>query len=241
MEAFGKLGAERSQLVARTVLGLALASLGELPRAVEVMKEGLVRARFFDQAGAWLQVHMSLVLSSSSEPAHQEAAHRMALHSREVERTNPMHVGISTVSLSRVALARGALSEAESWAREACELLGPLALYQLRARICLSAALRGQGRLADSLAEAVQAVRLLEQVGGAGAASVEAWLALAEACLAQGDDAAAEEAVRKAVDCLRLRAADLPDAVARERFLSRVPANARVIQLARQRWETFAL
>jgi ATP/maltotriose-dependent transcriptional regulator MalT len=241
VEAFGKVGAERSQLVARTVLGLALAALGELSRAMEVMREGLARARFFDRAGAWLQVNMTQVLASSSVPEHQEEARRLALQTREAERGNPMHVGIVSVSLARVALAQGALAEAEAWTREACELLGPLALYQLSARICLSAALLGQGRVAQSRVEATEGVRLLEQMGGAGVASVEAWLALAEACLAQGDDAAAEEAMRKAVDCLRRKAADLPDAAARERFLRQVPANARVLQLAEQRWETFAL
>jgi len=63
-------------------------------------------------------------------------------------------------------------------------------------------------------------------------------LALVEACLAQGDEAQGETALRQALECVRLRASDIPDTVARERFLSQVPENARVRVLARQRWGT---
>jgi len=65
---------------------------------------------------------------------------------------------------------------------------------------------------------------------------VGTWLALAEACLAQGDRPAADEALRQAVRSLLLRAEDIPEAAAKERFLSQVPENARTRELAMQRW-----
>ncbi|HYH95652.1 MAG TPA: serine/threonine-protein kinase PknK, partial [Hyalangium sp.] len=231
MAAFGRVGADRNELVPRTLLGQALAALGEMTRAAKVMSEGLAGARYFDQVFTWLQMHTALVLSGSSEPTHQEEALRLALYARETERQNPMHLGLATLSLGRVALAQGSPSEAESWAREACELLGALIIYQLTARTCLSAALLAQGRAVEARAEAEQAVRALEQMGGGGVASVGVCLALAEACHAQGDDAAAEGALRRALAYVRLRAQDLPDETARERFLSQVPENARVLQL----------
>lgn len=58
----------------------------------------------------------------------------------------------------------------------------------------------------------------------------------AEACLAEGDNNTGEQALRKALQCLRRRARDIPDAAARERFLLQVPDNARTLELARQRW-----
>jgi len=61
-------------------------------------------------------------------------------------------------------------------------------------------------------------------------------LALAEACLAEGDTGAGEAALRRAVECVRARASDIPEAGARERFLRQVPENARTLELARQRW-----
>ncbi|HYO59586.1 hypothetical protein [Archangium sp.] len=53
---------------------------------------------------------------------------------------------------------------------------------------------------------------------------------------AEGDTPAGEAALRRALQCLRTRAEDIPDAAARERFLRQVPENARTLALARQRW-----
>jgi hypothetical protein len=131
---------------------------------------------------------------------------------------------------------QGAPLEAETWAREACETLRMIPVPQIVARTCLSTALLAQGRVQESVAEAEQGVRVLEQIGGTGVTSVGAWLALAEACQAQGGDAASERALRQALECLSRRSRDLPDTAALERFLRQVPENARLLQLARQRW-----
>lgn len=236
MEVFGKLGADRNQLVARSALGLALVALGELSKAVEIMNEGLVNARYFGQAGTWHQLILALILSGSTEPAHHETARRLALHAREVERANQMHLGLATMTLARVALAQGLPAEAEALAREACDLLGVLIVFQVIARTCLSVALLAQGRVLEARAEAEQGIGGLERIGGAGVASVGIYLALAEACRAQEDNAAFEGALRRALECLRLRAVDLPGTAARERFLSQVPENSRVLHLSRELW-----
>ncbi|MDY7229018.1 protein kinase [Hyalangium sp. s54d21] len=236
MKAFDTLGTERQEFVARTVCGLGLAALGELSRAVQVMREGLERARYFDQADTWLHVHLALVLSGSAEPTHHEEARRMALHARETQRTSPMHRGLAALALARVALAQDLPSDAEEWAREACELLSALSTYQLLARTCRSTALLARGRALEARGEAEQGMRALERTGRAGVASVGLCLALFQACHAQRDEEAAEEALRLAMECLHQRARDLPDAATRERFLCHVPENARVLHLARQRW-----
>jgi hypothetical protein len=106
------------------------------------------------------------------------------------------------------------------------------------ARTTLCATLMKQGRCAEARTVAEEGVQALERMGGAGAASVGIWLALAEACLDQGDPAAGDGALRRAMQCLLLRAEDIPDAAARERFLSQVPSNARTRALAVQRWGT---
>ncbi|KFE70597.1 serine/threonine-protein kinase PknK [Hyalangium minutum] len=235
LEAFGKIGAERNQLVTRALLGQVLAALGEMPRASAVLREERVRIKYFGRAGSWFSIHMALVLSGSSEPEDQEESRRLALLELEAERTNPQHQGIATAALARASLAQGSLREAEKWAREACARLEGLPVYQVFARICLSATLLAQDRAQESRAEAEEGVRVVEQMGGVGAASVSGWHALTAACLSQGDDAAAEAALRKAVECLRLRMEQLPDAAAQERFLTRVPENARVLELARRR------
>jgi hypothetical protein len=235
MEAFGEVGSDRNQMVPRTLLGEVLAALGDVPRAVEVMKEGLSgSSEVSGQAGAYLRIYLALVLSSSFEPAHWDEARRMALYVRESERMNPMHLSLVPLALSRVALAQGSPAEAEALAREACEVLSTLTYYQITARTCLSAALLAQGRSQEARAEAEHGVRLQEQLGGVGAESVSVWLALAEACQAQGDTAATEDALRQGLKRLHLQAEDLPEGAVRERFLREVPWNARVLDMAKQ-------
>jgi len=97
----------------------------------------------------------------------------------------------------------------------------------------LSAVLRLQGRVAEARALAERTVQWLEQREALGLASVSAYLALAEACLAEGDRAAGQRALRKGMDLLNACANDLPDAALRARLVQ-VPPHARLIELAQQ-------
>jgi eukaryotic-like serine/threonine-protein kinase len=227
--------AERGPATARALLGLALAGLGDRPGALQALREGVSEARRAGQAHAstWLQMHLALVLAGSPEPAHQEEARQLALGTLEAEAVNLLHMGLAHLALAKVLAAGGSQPEAEAQARRACELLGVFVPHQLAARVSLCSTLAAQGRVAEAKAEAEAAVRLLERMGGCGAVSVGVYLALAEACLALGE-AVGEDVLHVALQCLRLRAEDVPEAE-RERFLRQVPEHARVLELARQR------
>jgi hypothetical protein len=220
--------------------GLTLAALGEVPQAVELMHEGLAKAQ---RAGLvypihYTQMHLLLVLVSSTEPAHLEEARQLALHTVETERVNVMRLGLANLALARLAELEGQLAEAEAQARKACEVLELFLPYRVMAHTRLSAVLRAQRRLVEARAEAELGVRTMEQMGRFGAVSVGIWLALAEACFAKEDQEPGERALREALRCVHLRAEDIPEAAARERFLSQVPENARARELARQLWGT---
>jgi tetratricopeptide (TPR) repeat protein len=237
MKAFSEVGADRNEIVPRTTLGEVLAAMGDVPAAIEVMKAGLAGKGGEGQSGIYLRTYLPLVLSKSQKPEHLEEARGMALHTRELEGPKPTHLTLASLALARVALAQGAPAEAETWAREACQLLSLKLPYQLAAQICLSQALLAQGRASEARAEAESGVRLWEQIcrqGGTSEHSVSVWLALTEACRAVGDHPAADSALRRALECLQLLAEDLPAGEVRERFLSQVPENARVLQLTRQ-------
>ncbi|HLL00360.1 MAG TPA: protein kinase [Myxococcaceae bacterium] len=234
--AFAEVGSDRNQLVLLAMLGEALAALGELPRAVQVMKAGLSGGRDGSgQVGAYLRIYLALVLSGSTESAHLEEARRIAFQVRETPGVNPLHPRMVPLVLSRVALAQGDFSAAQAYAREARERMTELIRYQLPLQACLSVALLGAGNILEARAEAERGVRMLEHIGGSSADSVSIWLALAEATQAQGDDAATNSALRQALRCLHLQAEDVPEGAARECFLSQVPRNARVLALSRQR------
>jgi tetratricopeptide (TPR) repeat protein len=237
-QAFLEVNSEGNVTSTQTLNGLALAALGDVPQAVKVMHEGLEHAL---RAGLlnplkYTTMNLSLVLASSSEPAHHEEARQLALHTVSTEKMNLLNLGIAHLVLAKLASLQGQLSEAETQARKACEVLATFGPYRLMARNTLSSVLLAQHHLEEARAEAEQGVQALEQLGSAGALSVGTWLALAEVCFAQADTAAGEHSLREAVRCVRLRAEDVPEGAPRERFLSQVPENARALQLARERW-----
>ncbi|WP_375766223.1 protein kinase [Archangium gephyra] len=216
--------------------GLALAALGELPAALRALREAQAAG---ERTGDFIshtfaRSHLTLVLSGSPDKAEREEARALA---REwVEGQQPL--GASFMAMARLALARVALAcgepvEAEAWARQACVPRSPY--HALLARALLSAALLAQGRTAEARQEASLGVQELEEMGDAGAASVGLTLALAEACFADGDTGAGEAALREALRHVHTRAADIPEAPQRERFLHQVPENARALSLARER------
>ncbi len=237
-EAVRELNLDRNLAATRTLLGLTLAALGEVPAAVEVMHQALAGAERSGQGYTitYSKMHLALVLVLSAEPAHHEEARQLARETLKTEQVNVLQLGIAHLTLAKVAALWGELPEAEARARKACEVLNRFVPYQLIARSTLCAVLLSGQRAAEARAEAEQGVRALEQMGGAGAASVGMWLALAEACFAQAEHEPGEEALRQALRCLHLRAGDIPEPAARERFLSQVPENARARELASQRW-----
>jgi eukaryotic-like serine/threonine-protein kinase len=235
IQAFSEMGIEHKSS-GQIILGLGLAALGDRPGAIGALREGLASAQQVGQANVITEMHLALVLADSSDTAHQEEAQALAHQVLEIEQVNPLRLGNAQTALAAVATHRGQLSEAETWSRQACETLSRFLPYQLMAYTLLCATLTKQGRPSEARTLAEAGVRVHERMGGAGATSVGIWLAVAEACLAQGDVTAGEDALRRAVQCLLLRAEDIPDAVARERFLSQVPHNARTRELASQRW-----
>jgi hypothetical protein len=110
--------------------------------------------------------------------------------------------------------------------------------FHLIASRSLCVALLAQGRAEEARVVAERGVQALEQMGGEGSGAVGAWLSLAEACLALGKTVAAEKALRQAQHSLAASARDITEPEALERFLSRVPENARTRELVRQRWGT---
>ncbi len=234
-QAFSAVGFERMSH-ARTVLGLGLAGLGDIPGAVAAQREGLESALMVGQASTMSEIHLILALLDSPDADHQETALALAEQVLATEKVNPLRLGIAHGAMAALANRQGRFAEAEVSARQACETLSRFPPYHLVARTTLCTAILKQGRAAEARQVAEEGVKLLERMGGIGAASVGVWLVLAEACLAQGDETAGDDALRRAVQYLLLRASDIPDAAARERFMAQVPLNARTRELASQRW-----
>jgi tetratricopeptide (TPR) repeat protein len=237
MRPFRELGQERSLALSQFVAGSALASIGNFSGAAELLHDALAicRRAGVQRLSFHVQTHMALALAWSPEEAHQAEARDLALEVLESGTAHALLLGRMTVVLAKVAAERSGPQEAEAQARKARELLARYLPDNILARIVLSTSLLAQGRTAEAREEARLAVQELEQIGAAGFASTRSYLALAEACFAEGDAPAGETALRNALLCLRARSEDIRDPEFRKLLLL-VPEHARAIELARLRW-----
>ena len=233
-----EVGMERSVPGTQVVWAQALEALGERASAEALLRESLTLTQRLRLLPSTLhaRLQLALLLAGSAERSQREEALALA-NDQEVEGPG-LYSGLAHTLKAKVATNGGDLAEAEARAREACELLAPFPFHQCPAWTLLRQILLAQGRAAEAREVATLGVHRLEQCGGEGAEAVGVRLALAEACLAQGDSQAGEAALLHALQGLRARAGDIPDAAARERFLHQVPENARTLELARQRWGT---
>jgi hypothetical protein len=229
-----EMGNEREATTVQTLWGLTLEFLGDRTGAEVKLRESLALA---ERVGPLLRilysrVHLAVFLADSPEPAAWQEA--LSLASRPENEHVPLFSGMAWLAKAKVAAHTGQLAEAEAHVRKACDLMIPVLFYQLAGWTVLTQVLLAQGRAAEARQVATRGVELLEQCGSEGVRAVGIRLALAEACLADGDTPAGEAALRKAVQCLRTRASDIPDEALRQRFLHLVPENARTLALARQ-------
>jgi tetratricopeptide (TPR) repeat protein len=234
---FFDVGLERNALGSQAVWAHALAALGDFASAEAGFRKHMALAQQLrlNFPILYSRLHLALLLAGSADPFQREEA--LALANDQDAKGPGLFSGLTHLLKAKVAENGGDLAEAEARARAACELLAPFPTHQRMAQTLLTRVLLAQGRASEAREVAVLGVQRLEQCGSGGAEAVGLRLALAEACLAEGDTQAGEAALRRALQCVRTRAEDIPNAAARERFLHRVPENARTLALARQRWD----
>jgi tetratricopeptide (TPR) repeat protein len=233
---FLEVGLSRHAMGGQLASALILEALGDRAGSERLGREALAFSQRMEQpmVNLFAQLHMAQFLSRSAEPAHHEEALAL-MHGWELEHV-PFFSGVISTLKANVARARGELAEAEQQARKAGERLGAYFFEQLTARVLLSGVLLARGRATEAREEAASAVGQLEAVGGEARPTVGVYLALAEACLADGALVEGEAALRRAWRYVHARAGEIPQEAARQRFLRQVPENARTLELARQRW-----
>jgi hypothetical protein len=238
VQAFREVGAERILVAGLTFAGMTRAVLGEWQEAVALLEEAVGIGQRAGQQFAMLYAHLilNMVLASSPEQSQRERASASAREWVKAAGGNLLGEGLAHYILAQGAVGRGEWAEAEVHGRQAYALLAAVPAYRLLASATLSTVLRAQGRLPEAREVAEWGVWELGRPRDSfflNAVAVR--LALAEACLAQGDTAAGDDALRWAVREVRGRAEGIPEEAARQRFLEQVPENARVLALARQR------
>src|SRR5262249_16564 len=136
-------------------------------------------------------------------------------------------------TLAEIKLQQGDLPGAEAEVRVASEVTRPYPTYAgeicaLRMRI-----LRQMGRTAEALDVGEECLQQMERLGLAAMGELALRLAVAEARHAAGQIDAAHAMLADTLGRLRKRVDDIPDLAARRRYLTAVPTNARLIDLAK--------
>lgn len=232
---FRQLGALRFISYATAVAGSSLARLGRWEEGdLEMLEAEKSAHRLHDPMILTLaQVSYASELSDCPDPRIQDAVLKKAEQQLADPTIALIHSCMAKDGMARVFLMRGQVQEAEKISKDLSDIL-MMMLPGLRTRplVTLIGALLKQGRNAEARRTAEEAVQFISFLGGHSDKSVEVHLSLAEACHAEGDAEAAKQALRNAQAELNLRAGNIPDPAFLDSFLNRIPAHARVQELA---------
>ncbi|WP_437965364.1 protein kinase [Sorangium sp. So ce260] len=232
LAAFEDIGDRREACRARLNMGLCYVQFGYFEAAAEVLRAGLEEAErmALDDRVPNALGNLGLALAHAGEVGAAKAALRSSIEALE-RRGDRRRECESRLQLARVLLLAGepALAEVESRAAEALAREVP---ERLPAAIAARArALLELGRAGEALAATTEALSLLES-DGRDEEGFLVRLVHAEALAAAGQVAEARGAIALARNGLLVRAGRIGDPVWRERFLSDVPDNARILALA---------
>jgi hypothetical protein len=220
-------------------LGLAVINLGEFVEGANILRTALTQIRNLPDetilAGTAMGF-LSLGYADQEDPSLLGQAEEMAAACIKSVPSAAPAVGFSCITLSRVLLARGSLDEAEAMARRALGTLRVEPVICLTAYSALLRVLLVQGRIADACSELAAGLRLLGSLAPNTSTEVEFLRTVAEVQLAAGEQDAAHQTLRRGLAALRQSADKIPDLIARQRYLTKVPVHAHCLALAHSWW-----
>jgi tetratricopeptide (TPR) repeat protein len=231
---FREANHRQCMLLAQLLVGMNLWYLGALEQAERELRD---LAEVWASYGTNVPVHLFCFAGTLADRGALEEAHEMASRTLAAWQAQGlrMYEGQGRRVLADVLFRRGEHAAAEREARAALPLMTSLPLDQAAATATIAAALLGQGRAAEALAAAGDAMTRYEALGAFGFRGGFARLVHVEALEATGDHAGAARALATMRKRLRIRAARIDDLALRRSFLEDVPEHARTLALARRR------
>jgi hypothetical protein len=231
-EHFERAGDLRSAGTQRANQAYAYIELGAYAAAEEWLRRVAATAERMGlrdlAAGARHNLGLALARNGNLEDARNEET--AAVRASVAQRNRRLESGCRTY-LAIILLLGNNAAGAEREARAAVDILSVAPPMRAHAMATLAQALLLQGRAAEALTTAEEAMKLAHSVEGVEEGESPIRLAYIEALLASGQDA--RGAIAVAADRLRERAARITDPGWRASFLERVPDNARILALCR--------
>ncbi|MSP92451.1 MAG: serine/threonine-protein kinase PknK [Myxococcales bacterium] len=228
-----KAGDRRIPAGVRTNLGFTLAQCGEFDRAEALLR---VQAASAEKAGlSFLKLvvdhNLGTVLALCGDIEAGVALKESAVR-RLAQSGHPRLDGNVRAALAEVLWMAGRLAEAEDEALAAVALLPPFPPTHAYSLGVLARVQLDLNRPAEALASASLGMAIVDRLGGLEEGEDLLRLVWAEALAACGRSADARVALQTAVRRLHTRAADIPDAAGRARFLRCTPARAQTFARA---------
>jgi hypothetical protein len=224
---------QRYHAILSAYRGRAVHDLGDPTGAEVELRETLAQATRLGEAAplAYVRAFLARLLAQTAPLDGLAEPERLA---REViAAKNPMFIGQAQGTLAAIRRRQGHLALAEHEARLGGEAARAFPSCAWEVAALHAGILREQGRAEESLAVAEAGVRELERLGLEGNGEIELRLSWAEALHAAGRTEAAHRALAGAIPRTKKRLDDIPDPAARRRYLTNVPANARLVALAK--------
>jgi ATP/maltotriose-dependent transcriptional regulator MalT len=235
--AFEQGGDLRNACAMRANMGYVYCELGDFDRADNALRQALSAADRMGlrELGAAILHNLGRVLGLRGFLDEARALELKAIESFR-QQGDPRLEGVSRVYLAEILAAAGDLAGADRESAAAVALLTVAPALRVVALGVRARALLGLGQTDQAFAVASEAVAALEALGEVEEGESSVRLIHAECLAARGAQAEAMAAVLTARTRLLARAARIGEASWRQRFLSDVPSNARVLALA-ERWQ----
>jgi len=230
---FEQLGARHHGVSAAAIALFDLLHLGqpaEAERRLRLLERSVLRGSMLG-----LTVQLARAQIRVVEGALDEAAGILREAIEDSARQQDEFLGpIARVVLVEVLVRRGDLDEAEAALPVARAATAAMHVNDQWARAVTAELRLRQGRAAEALSEAEEALARVRASGVVGLNHAALLSAHAEALHATGEIERARDAIRDARDAILARAARIGDPAYRQTFLENVRANARILALARE-------
>jgi tetratricopeptide (TPR) repeat protein len=230
----GAAGDRRMQGFIEQLLGSGLVQLGDYLAACAYLRDLLARLEQLQEplAVAMVRAHLALGLIQLGGPAELAEARQLAVMIGE--QAFSYWQGLAHAIEAQILAREGAWGAAEEEIRQALQRSVPEYALQPMMYATLAEVLLGQGNTEAAVGAAREGLALLARIGGTSWLDIQLHLAAAQAFLQAGHREEARQVLSRAHQLLQLRAGRIPDEAARKRYLTAVPFNARVLELARQ-------
>jgi tetratricopeptide (TPR) repeat protein len=232
MAAFSMAGDQRLLGIVEIYLGSSMLQLGD-ESAWAVLRQALARGERL-QEGIIVgegRLHLALGLAERGEAEQLAEARQQAMAILDPMRLSFRERALAHAVLAEVWAREGAWAAAEEEIRRALAISPPGFAVQPMMFAILAEVLRRQGRLADAVGAAREGLARLGRLGGSCWNDIKLSVAATEVFLQAGLREEAQETTRAAGRLLRERMARFPEEAMRERYLTRVPHNARAFEL----------